>query len=202
MIGKKWWLLPALAAIPFGCKPKDEIRTYTVDKEPEKALATKTDESVPVGDAKYRFLGGIIPAGERSFWFVRFFGPVNSVSPYEADFDKFLASIRIGGTGGQPLTWTLPSGWKLGPPKQMRMVTILNGPAEIYISDPISGTILENVNRWRADFTGLPKVSEAGLPEVTTEILLGTTKAYRVDFRGPGGPAAAGGMRPPPFAGK
>ena len=199
MIGKTRWFLPALAAAALfgGCKPKDEIRTYTVEKEPEKAIPTRVEEAVPTGEAKYRFLGAIIPAGERSFWFVRFFGPIGLVTPSEADFDKFLTSIRVGGTGGQPLTWTLPSGWKLGPPKQMRMVTLLNGPAEIYVSDPISGTILENVNRWRADFVGIAKVPEAELPSVTTEIVLGTTKAYRVDFRGPGGKNAKGGMGGP-----
>ncbi len=201
MIGNKWWIALLLGALSLtGCKPEEDIRTYTVPKEPEKTAPTRGEEP-PAGDAKYRFLGGIIPAGERSFWFVRFFGPIEQVSPHEADFDKFLNSIRVGGDAKQPLTWTVPAGWKLGPAKQMRMVSIQNGSAEIYISDPISGTMLENVNRWRADFTGIAKVPEAELLQVTTEILLGTTKAYRVDFRGPGGPSAAGGMRGP-FMGK
>lgn len=200
MIGKKWWLVPALAVAFAGCKPSEEIRTYTVEKEPEKVAPAKVEDA-PVGPGIFRFLGAVIPAGEQSFWFVRFFGPIGQVSPHEADFDKFLASIRIGGAGGKPLTWTLPDGWKLGPPKQMRMVTLQKGTAEFYISDPISGTILENVNRWRTDFTGIAKITEAELPSVTSEILLGTTKAYRVDFRGPGGPSARGGMRGP-FQGK
>ncbi len=201
MIRTKWWLVPTLMAVLslMGCKGEDDVRTYTVEREPEKAVATKAEQP-PVGDAKYRFLGAILPAGERSFWFVRFFGPSQQVSPHEADFDKFLASIRVA-DGGKNLTWTVPTGWNLGPAKQMRMVTLVNGATEFYISDPISGTMLDNVNRWRTDFTGIAKVTEAELPGVTTEIVLGTTKAYRVDFRGPGGPSAGGGMRGP-FQGK
>jgi len=201
MIRTKLWLVLALviALSLAGCKGEEDVRTYTVEREPEKALPAK-GEQPPVGDAKYRFLGAILPAGERSFWFVRFFGPSQQVSPHEADFDKFLASIRVA-DGGRNLTWTVPTGWKLGPAKQMRMVTLIKDAAEFYVSDPISGTILENVNRWRTDFTGIAKVTEAELPSVTTEIVLGTTKAYRVDFRGPGGPSAGGGMRGP-FQGK
>ena len=201
MICTKWWLVPTLVAVLslMGCKREDDVRTYTVEREPEKAVATKA-EQLPVGDAKYRFLGAILPAGERSFWFVRFFGPSQQVSPHEADFDKFLASIRVA-DGGKNLTWTVPTGWKLRPAKQMRMVTLVNGATELYISDPISGTMLDNVNRWRTDFTGIAKVTEAELPGVTTEIVLGTTKAYRVDFRGPGGTSAGGGTRGP-FQGK
>ena len=110
------------------------------------------------------------------------------------------SSIRVA-DGGKNLTWTVPIGWKLGPAKQMRMVTLVNGATEFYISDPISGTMLDNVNRWRTDFTGIAKVTEAELPGVTTEIVLGTTKAYRVDLRGPGGTSSGGGMRGP-FQGK
>ena len=58
MIGKKWWLVPALAVAFAGCKPSEEIRTYTVEKEPEKAARP---EAAPAGESKVRLLGAIIP---------------------------------------------------------------------------------------------------------------------------------------------
>ena len=196
MIGKKWWLVPALAVAFAGCKPSEEIRTYTVEKEPEKAARP---EAAPAGESKVRLLGSIIPASTRDNWFVRFLGPIDQVSPLEEDFNKFLASIRVGEGDPKALTWAVPSGWTVAPPKKLRIVTLQKGPAEFYISDPIGGSILDNVNSWRADFVGIGKVTEAGLPEVTTEMVLGTTKAIRVDFRGPGG---KGRMGSGPFSGK
>ena len=50
----------------------------------------------------------------------------------------------------------------------------------------LGGTLLDNVNRWRKE-VGLAEVTEAQLPQVVTEISLGSKKAYQVDFRGPGG---------------
>lgn len=197
------WILPVVlsAVLVSGCKPKDEVRNYNVEKEPE---PTEVAPSVaaPAGAREYRFLGAIIPAGETYYWFVRFFGPADQVSPNEAEFNKFLASLHIQGDkakGG--LTWTVPEGWKIGPQKQFRMMTLQKGAAEFYVSDPISGSILDNVNRWRKDFTGIAEVTAEELPAVTTEFLVDTTKAYKIDFRGPGGSIATGGARGP-FQGK
>ena len=39
----------------------------------------------------------------------------------------------------------------------------------------------------------VPEVTEAELPGVVKEIDLGGTKAYRVDYRGPGGTGRMGG---------
>ena len=131
-------------------------------------------------------LGAIIPDGKGYSWFVRFYGLTEQVSPHEADFQAFLNSIRIG-EGAKAQTWTVPPGWTTGPAKEMRIVTIKKGAVEFYVSTPIGGTILENVNSWRAKIVGIGEVTEAELPAVTTELMLGTTKAIRVDFRGPGG---------------
>ncbi len=208
MIVNLRWIVPVVlvAVLLSGCKPKDEIRSYSVEKEPEPTEAAPA-AAAPASASEYRFLGAMIPAGGTYFWFVRFFGPIDQVSPYEEDFNKFLASIHIQGDkekGGPPLTWTLPDGWKIGPAKsEFRMVTLQKGKAEFYVSNPISGTILENVNRWRTDYVGIAKVSADELPAVTTEFLVDTTKAYKIDFRGPGGSGATGGgaMRGP-FQGK
>jgi hypothetical protein len=81
-------------------------------------------------------------------------------------------------------TFTPPGEWK--PPQK---------PPELYISEKFQGTLLMNVNRWR-DEVGIARVTEAELPKVTTEVLHGGTKAYKVDFTGPGGK-----KKMPPFAG-
>ena len=203
IVNLRWMVLATLGAVLLsGCKPKDEIRNYNVVKEPE-PTETAPAVAAPAGAKEYRFLGAIIPAGGTYYWFVRFFGPSDQVSPNEADFNLFLASLHIPGdkaNGG--LTWNVPEGWKLGPQKQFRMMTLQKGAAEFYVSDPISGSILDNVNRWRKDFTGIAEVTAEQLPTVTTEFSVDTTKAYKIDFRGPGGSGATGGAMRGPFQGK
>lgn len=197
MIGQKWWVAAVVAGMVafVGCKPNEEIRTYTVEKDPEKPVP----EPAPAGDAKYRLLGAIIPDGKGYSWFVRFYGLIDQVSPHEEDFQTFLKSLRLSGDGVKSLTWTVPAGWSVGPPKDMRIVTLKKGAAEFYVSSPIGGSILDNVNSWRDKIVGIAEVTEAELPAVTTELLVGTTKAIRVDFRGPGGKGR--GMAGP-FSGK
>ena len=93
-----------------------------------------------------------------------------------------------------------PPGWKEAAARQMRVATFTppgeGAQPELYVSTPFGGTLLMNVNRWRVDDAGLPAVAEAELPGVTTEIKLGEAKAYKVDFKGPGGNKKGG-----PFAG-
>ena len=184
-----------LAAV--GCGPSDEVRTYQVKKPTEPPVDT-----TPEGPAKVRLLGAIIPVKDRS-WFVRFLGPVEVVDAHEKEFDEFLNSIRVSDDPTKPPTYTAPPGWKEQPPKQMRVVTFAVGdgpnPPEVYISTPLGGSVLDNVNRWRVDFVGVRRVTGDELPTTTKELTLGTTKAYRVDVRGPGG---KGGMMRPPFAGQ
>ena len=60
---------------------------------------------------------------DRSY-FVRLFGSIEEVDPHEKDFDAFLNSIRVPGEGGKPISWTVPAGWKEGPPNAARVVTI------------------------------------------------------------------------------
>ena len=119
-----------------------------------------------------------------------------------AAFDAFINSIRVPADLSEPLTYTAPKDGREVParPGQMRQVTFQFGPpdapVDLYLSSPIGGNLLENVNRWRRE-VGLPEVTEAELPSVTTEVQLGGTKAYKMDFRGPGGKGGGMGMMPP-----
>jgi len=189
-----------LAAV--GCGQGDEIRTYQVKKPTDQPPAAAPAEPTPEGPAKVRLLGAIIPVKEVS-WFVKFTGPIEAIDAHEKEFDELLRSIRVTDDPRQPPTYKAPAGWKEQPARQMRLVTFAvgDGPSapQAYISTPFGGSLLENVNRWR-DEVGAKRVTAAELPNVTTEVLLGTVKAYRVDARGPGG--KGGGMMRPPFAGQ
>jgi hypothetical protein len=173
----------------LGCGRSDEIRSYDVKRDAAEPPAGGAD--------KFRLLGVIIPTGQES-WFVRFSGPIEQVTPHEKAFDEFVASIRVP-ADGKPPTYTPPPGWNEAPARQMRVATFIppgeGKQPELYVSTPFGGTLLMNVNRWRGD-AGLGNVTEAELPKVTTEVMLGSTKAYKVDFKGPGGK-----KKMPPFAG-
>jgi hypothetical protein len=184
----------------LGCGGTDDgVKTYKVATPDQKAKSE--DDSGDAGPAKVRLLGAIIPAGGDTSFFVKFVGPIEKVDPHEKDFDAFLNSIRVPGEGGKPISWTVPAGWKEAPARMMRVVTIQKADGsspDLYISDPFSGSLLSNVNRWRTGDVGLKATTEAELPGLTKEVQLGTIKAHRVDFRGPGG---KGGMSAP-FMGK
>ncbi len=190
----------ALALAPlvfFGCRPPEEIRTYNVPREAETAKKPPVVEEA--GD-KYRFLGAIIPADEKYFWFIKFVGPKEVIAPNEADFDVFMKSIEPSGTSDKPPKYAIPDGWKMVPPKpnQSRIVTIRKGDAEMYLSNPVGGTLLENINRWRKEI-GLRGLTEAEAKDGATEITIGKgSKAFRVDVSGP---TWNGGAMVPPFAG-
>lgn len=184
-----------------GCGSNDEIKTYQVKKPADNPAAASQAEPTAEGPAKVRLLGAIIPIKDGN-WFVKFSGPTEVIDAHEKEFDAFVNSIRVADDPRKPPTYTAPSGWKEQPARQMRLVTFAvddkpNSP-QVYISTPFGGSVLDNVNRWREE-VGAKRATAAELPSVTKELLLGTTVAYRVDARGPGG---KGGMMRPPFAGQ
>lgn len=184
--------LLALALPGIGCKPEPDVQTYTVPRENE---AEKKPIQSPGGEDKYRMLGAIIPAEPGYSWFVKFVGPSKVVSPHEAAFDDFVKSIKPG-TGGQKLAWTVPPNWSEAPPRPTRLVTLKNGMAEMYLSGPFGGSLLDNVNRWRKE-VGLRELKADELKDTVTELPSNGVTATRVDLRGP---TWSGGMVAP-FAG-
>lgn len=177
-------VVPAvLAASVFlfaGCKPEDEIRAYTAPKPPPTTPK-------PAADEKYRMLGAVIPAEPGYWWFVKFVGPSEVVSPLESDFNTFVKSVVPNDT--KP-TWAAPPKWTEAAARQTRLVTYTNGTAEMYLSGPFGGTLLDNVNRWRRE-VGLRDLKESELKDGATEIKLGDKTAWTVDLRGP---SWSGGM--------
>lgn len=168
-----------------GCSPPEEIRTYTVKKQADAPAPTI---EAPQGAIKSRILGGIIPIGNGGFYFLKFTGPVEKIDPHEKQLFALLSSIRLDDVRKAP-TYTVPEGWKESGGAQMRLMSFnvgTPGTPDPYISTPLGGSLLDNVNRWRKE-VGLADVTESQLPQVAPEILLGSKKAYKVDFRGPGG---------------
>ena len=197
--------LPVVAALavllPAGCGGDEGVTSYRAPKSTEAGREARPGPAAqtPAG-GEVRFLGAQIPvpSSPGNSYFVRLLGPADRVTAVEKEFDAFLGSIRVPGADGKPISWTAPPSGKEAPARQMRTVTYTldapGGPLELYVSDPFGGELLDNVNRWRTDFVGLDKVTKEQLPAVVTEVPLGGTKAYKVDFRGPGG---KGGGRPP-----
>jgi len=183
------FVLPCLFAL--GCGGSDESTRRA--KEPKPDETKKPDEQKTPSDAKVRLLGALIPVGDGTNYFVKFVGPIEKIDANEKDFDAFLNSIRVPGEGGKPISWTVPAGWKEGPARQMRIITLQKGDGtpDLYLSDPFGGTPLMNVNRWIGE-VGLKPVTEADLPGLSKEVTLGAAKAARVDFRGPGGKSNMG----------
>ena len=183
-------LTAAVVALSAGCKPEDDIRAYTAPKE-----VTAMREKPPAGE-KYRMLGAVIPAEPGYWWFVKFVGPSEVVSPLESDFQAFVKSIK---PDDKKPTWTPPDQWTEAPARQTRLVTYTNGTAEMYLSGPFGGSLLENVNRWRKE-VGLRDLKEDELKDGVVETKLGDKTAYTVDLRGPTWSGGMGGR--PPFVGK
>jgi hypothetical protein len=172
-----------LAAAVFaasGCKPEDEIRSYTVPKEP---TAKERKPDVPA-DEKFRMLAAVIPADDKYFWSVKLAGPSEAIAPLETDFTAFIKSFKALDDSNAPPTFTPPAGWEAAPPAQMRLATYKKGGVEMYLSTPVGGGIEANVNRWRKQL-GLREVSDAEVKESMTEVKLGDKTAYTVDLRGP-----------------
>ncbi len=183
-------------AVLSGCAPEPEVRTYLVPRDgestPFRPAAEGPEETV-------RMLAAVIPQSPQFSWFVRLLGAASQVTEREKDFDAFLTSIRVTGMPAPPLSWTVPDGWRVGPPNPNRVVTLQYGstdkPLEMYVSNPFGGSLSANVNRWRSSFVGLKELGDEDLATTLIPVQLGGTPAYKVDLRGPGG--AGGGMGRP-----
>lgn len=182
-------VLAAMVALAFGCKPDDEIRSYTVPKEP----TGKEKKPDAPADEKYRMLAAVIPADDKYFWSVKLVGPSEVIAPLEDEFTAFVKSFKPEGDSNSPPTFTPPAGWESAPPTQMRLATYKKGGVEMYLSTPVGGGIEANVNRWREQ-VGLRKVSDAEVKAGMTAVKLGGKTAYTVDLRGP---SWSGGMAGP-----
>jgi hypothetical protein len=181
-----------------GCQSQDEIRHYQVPREETPAL---------------RLLAAMVPHGDNA-WFFKVLGPETAVGEQKARFDGFVRSLRFTDKKDIPPTWTVPEGWrevaKDPNTKQMpgmeRYATFRLPTKERELELTVvlmkqqgkAGSVLDNVNRWRMQFLGLPEVDEEELGKVTSKLKIGDTEATLVDMSGSGPQGArAQPMRPP-----
>lgn len=86
-------------------------------------------------------------------------------------------SLPAAASGGGAFTWTVPVGWKLGPQKAMREVTLLGGPqgeVECYVSalGGEAGGLISNLSRWRQQLDQ-PPIDEAEAAQLPRVAMLG-----------------------------
>jgi hypothetical protein len=160
-----------------GCKPADPVRSYTVPKDTSLA-------STPTDGQAYRFLGAVLPADDKYSFFVKFVGPSAVISAEVKAFDDFLGSIGPVVNANEKPKYTIPEGWTVAAEKPTRIVTITKGKAEMYLSGPFGGTLLENINRWRKEI-GLRELKSDELKDGVKEIPYGRGTGYRMDEFGP-----------------
>jgi hypothetical protein len=136
------------------------------------------------GQTPQRLLAAIMARPDRT-WFFKLSGPRTVIDPQKTNFDAFIQSIRFDTadaaaptaeappptTQPTPLTFVAPPGWAAEPASNAFRIVAFQISASGQSAEVVvaklpadSGTVLENVNRWRgqvgldavADPTGAP----------------------------------------------
>jgi hypothetical protein len=185
-----FWLAGA-ALILTGCQEQEQIREYTVPKEP------------PV-----RMLAVMAPHQDRT-WYFKLMGPEPEVAKHVKTFEAFVDSIRFPRAGN--IEWTVPEGWsEEHTDTRFEAVIRFAGkgmPLPITITQlggPQARDVRANLNRWRNQL-GLDEISEEGLRKLQGNYMVADQTATRVDFTGPGKGGVRRALRapqPPPAAGR
>jgi len=169
-----------------GCQSGDDVQHYRVSKP----------ETHPEPEPKVRFLAAIFPTTDKN-WFFKFVGPNADVKAHEAEYDRFIHSIRLTDQDDKPPTWTVPEGWTHEAGKDpLRFATFRFGtkerPLELTVATA-SGSLIANVNRWRGQI-GLKPAGEEGIKKMVRSENINGINAILVEMSGPGG--APKGMGP------
>jgi hypothetical protein len=137
-------------------------------------------------------LRAVILPRDQETWFIKLLGPATRVEEQSKAFVQFLDSVQFTKDPKEPMTWKAPEGWKRRPSKSTtRYATLYAGPSDAEVEVTIVklgknfGTLLDNVNRWRAQI-GLSAIAKDELPRVTSERKVGGVAATLVDLTGPG----------------
>ncbi len=175
----RWWSICIVLLFVFliGCKPAEPVRSYTVPKE-QGQPTTPTD-----GDA-YRLLGAVLPIDDKYAFFVKFVGPSAVIDSEVKAFDDFVGSVGPVSDSSEKPKYAIPEGWTAAPDKPARIVTLTKGKAEMYLSGPFGGSMLENINRWRKEI-GLRALRSDELEDSLTKTPYGKGEGRRVDASGP-----------------
>jgi hypothetical protein len=181
-----------LAVLPAGCQEEEGITRRVVPTPKAVPQEVKAEANL-----KVRLLAAIVPDRNDS-WFFKLLGPVGTVGEKQKAFEDFLQTVRLTNDANKPITWTLPAGWKQEPGNQFRYATLRLGPDEAAPEVSVSrasGSLLDNVNRWRRLDLDLPPLLPAQLDQVTRKVKVNDAEATLVDMSGPGTGKAGMGLR-------
>jgi hypothetical protein len=180
-----------------GCRRAEEIQSYNVPKEVREQVV---EASVPA-DATDRMLAGVLPDGDRA-WFFKVTGPLVAIDSQALAIETFFASVRPAPGKPHP-DWQVPSGWQEQLGSGMRAATLMIPAGEQSLELSVTalpwqgapGELLSNVNRWRGQMQ-MPPTDERGLAECTRDLKAGDTTMTVVDLSG-----RFQNTMTPPFAG-
>ncbi len=145
------------------------------------------------GTPQQRMLAAIVPQPTQT-WFFKLMGPIDVVSAQKDNFDRFIHSLKFEGaaqeagapepaedavpaTQQSPISYVVPAGWTQQTQANQFRVVAFNIPvgnqsgAVIVARMPVnSGTVLDNINRWRQQVNLPPLTDEAQIPAQTLKI--------------------------------
>ena len=147
----------------------------------------------PPGPEQKRILGAMAIDGDR-VWFFKMMGPVQRLEKHKKEFEDFLTTLKLNGPRKEfkgPLAFNTPPGWTSAGERFMVFLSFLAGapsdPAEVLVTQLPGtkfGSILENINRWRAQVGLAPVTKVEDQPSSRIQVA-GNDAAY-FDFSGPG----------------
>jgi hypothetical protein len=189
----------AVALAAAGCSEPEAVRVLDEPKPTAPAPRTISPE-----DKKFRTLAAMVPADgaakdtEPHWWFFKLSGPAALIAKHEADFNKLIESVRANPDAGDPITWTLPDGWRRergtggGMIKRFATLRSPDGHAEIAVSQA-SGLVSMNVQRWWVQLWGKEKADEVTAGNVfdfARQRTINGRVVITVDLSGPKDPNA------------
>jgi hypothetical protein len=189
-------LAAAVALGAVGCGG-DGVNSYTVPKTTDPGPKEGPKAAGDPASGPYRILGGMFPA-DAPQWFFKLAGPTDALTPYEAGFDKMLASVSLPPGGGPP-EFATPEGWVRGPGRAGIVVATVrtpDGKFEVTVTSSAGG-VHGNLKRWAVQQLGQPDFTRDDVAKVTSPVQAKGVKGLRADVRGPNNPSGKGG----PFAG-
>ncbi len=91
-----------------GCRPQEEIKTYTV---PSTSLPRKPVDVAAVANQLDHILVAILPQQDK-VWFFKLVGKAPAIDRHREAFREFLATIKLADSPQDLPHWELPAGWR------------------------------------------------------------------------------------------
>ena len=189
-----WVLAPLFLAIfLLGCKPQEEIRSYTTARTSPPRKPIDAELAASLLD---HTLAAIMPQGDKA-WFFKLAGPAKAIERNREAFLKFLSTVKLADNPAETPDWQIPEQWQEKPASEMRVATLVisnaqgpdeQGPLEIAISSlPLSGKwedfVVPNVNRWLRQLQE-PPLDEKTIFKLTKQVKLQNATATLIELVG------------------